>query len=56
MKLLRIEYQGCAGDPKILLHGYSDIDFAGNRSIWRSISGNVYFFTGGVILYLLKRQ
>jgi hypothetical protein len=22
----------------------------------RSVSGNVYFFAGGVILYLLKRQ
>ena len=22
----------------------------------KSVSGNVYFFTGGVVLYLLKRQ
>ena len=24
--------------------------------MWRSVSGNVYFFAGGVVLYLLKRQ
>jgi hypothetical protein len=24
--------------------------------MWKSISGNVYFFTSGVVLYLLKRQ
>ena len=22
----------------------------------KSVSGNIYFFTGGVVLYLLKRQ
>ena len=55
-KLLGIKYQGCAGDPKTLLHGYCDADFAGNKSMRKSVSGNVYFFAGGVVSYSSKRQ
>ena len=56
MRLLGIKYQGCTGDPKTLLYGYCDADFASDRLMRKSISGNIYFFAGGVILYLLKRQ
>ena len=56
MRLLGIKYQGCAGDPKTLLHGYFNADFTGNRLIQRSISGNVYFFVSKIISCLLKRQ
>jgi hypothetical protein len=55
-KLLGIKYQGCAGDPKTLLHGYCDADFAGDKSMRKSVSGNVYFFAGGVVSCSSKRQ
>ena len=32
------------------------MDFISNKLIQKSVSGNIYFFTSGVILYLLKRQ
>ena len=32
------------------------MDFVGNKLIQKSVSGNIYFFTSGVILCLLKRQ
>ena len=32
------------------------MDFIGNKSIRRSVLGNVYFLAGGVVLCLLKRQ
>jgi len=32
------------------------MDFAGNKLTRKSVLGNVYFFAGRVILYLLKRQ
>ena len=32
------------------------MDFIGNKLIQKSVSENIYFFTGGVVLYLLKRQ
>ena len=56
MKLLGIKYQGCIGDLKILLHGYYNADFAGNKLIQKSVSGNMYFFISKVVLYSLKRQ
>ena len=56
MRLLRIKYQGYTGDPKTLFYGYSDADFTGNKLMRRSVSGNVYFFTGGVVLCSSKRQ
>ena len=32
------------------------MDFAGNRSMRKSVLGNIYFFAGRVVLYLLNRQ
>ena len=32
------------------------MDFIGDRLMQKSISGNMYFFTSRVVLYLLKRQ
>ena len=32
------------------------MDFVGNKLIWKSVSGNIYFFTSRVILYSLKKQ
>ena len=32
------------------------MDFAGNKLIRKSVSGNIFFFAGRVVLYLLKRQ
>ena len=32
------------------------MDFTGNKSMRRSVLGNVYFFAGGVVLYSSKRQ
>ena len=49
-------FKRCVGDPKTLLHGYYDADFAGNKLMQKSVSGNIYFFTSKVILYLLKKQ
>ena len=56
MKLLGIKYQGYIGDPKILLYSYYNADFAGDKLIQKSVSGNIYFFTSRVVLYLSKRQ
>ena len=56
MKLLGIKYQGYVGDSKTLLHGYCDADFVGNRSMRKSVLGNIYFFTSRVVSCLLKRQ
>ena len=56
MKLLGIKYQGYIGNPKTLLYSYYNTDFVGNKLMQKSVSGNVYFFTGGVILYSSKRQ
>ena len=56
MKLLKIKYQGYIGNLKILLYGYYNTDFIGNKLIRKSILGNIYFFTNRVILYLLKKQ
>ena len=44
------------GDLKTLLYSYYNADFAGDRSIRKSVLGNIYFFASGVILYLLKKQ
>ena len=42
------------GDAK--LHGYYDTDYAGDKEQRRSVLGNLFFFRGGVILALSKRQ
>jgi hypothetical protein len=41
---------------KTRLYGYCDADFAGDKSKRKSVSGNVYFFAGGVVLSSFKRQ
>ena len=56
MKLLGIKYQGYIGNLKTLLYGYCNADFIGNKLIQKLISGNIYFFTSGVVLCLLKKQ
>ena len=38
------------------LRGYVNADFAGDRSERKSHIGCVYFFCGGVIVSILKRQ
>ena len=32
------------------------MDFVGNKLIQKLVSGNIYFFTSKVVLYLLKKQ
>ena len=56
MKLLGIKYQGYIGNLKTLLHSYYNMDFVGDKLIQKLVSGNIYFFTSRVVLYLLKRQ
>ena len=57
-KALQIEDRlpNISDNLKTLLYGYCDADFAGDRSMRKSILGNVYFLVGRVILCLLKRQ
>ena len=49
-------YGGNIKDIGTLLHGYCDADFAGDKSLRKSVSGNLYFFRGGVVSCLSKRQ
>ena len=43
-------------DDAIALRGYVNVDFVGDRSERKSHTGCVYFFCGGVIVSILKRQ
>ena len=55
-RLLGIKYQGYAGNLKTLLYRYYNMDFVGDRSMQKSILGNIYFLTSKVISCLLKRE
>ena len=56
MKLLGIKYQGYISNLKTLLYSYCNTDFIGDKLIQKSVLGNMYFFTSGVVLYLSKKQ
>jgi hypothetical protein len=49
-------YGADVNSPESQLHGYCDADYAGDKALRKSVSGNLYFFAGGVVLYSLKRQ
>ena len=53
-KLLGIEYRAKGENTR--LHGYCDADFAADKAMRRSVSGNVFFFAGGVVSCSLKQQ
>jgi len=54
-KHLGIVYGG-ANTPNSQLHGYCDADYAGDKAERKSVSGNTFFFAGGVISHSSKRQ
>src|SRR5947208_16269588 len=51
--MLGIEYSKLNGTR---LHSYCDVDFVGDKLMRKLVSGNVYFFTGGVVSHSSKRQ
>jgi hypothetical protein len=55
-KYLGIIYGGNIKDSITQLHGYCDSDFAGDKALRKSVSGNLYFFAGGVVSCSSKRQ
>jgi hypothetical protein len=55
-KYLGITYGGNANEQITQLHGYCDADYAGDKSQRKSVSGNVFFFAGGVVSHSSKRQ
>ena len=55
-KNLGIEYSALTDDVNTRLHGYCDADYAGDKAMRKSVSGNVFFFAGGIISHLSKRQ
>jgi hypothetical protein len=56
IKYLGIVYRGDIKDPMTQLHGYCDADYAGDKALRKSVSGNLYFFAGGVVSSSSKRQ
>jgi hypothetical protein len=55
-KYLGIIYGGNIKDSITQLHGYCDSDFAGDKALRKSVSGNLYFFARGVVSCSSKRQ
>ena len=52
-----IYYQGSVGPDKVLdLHGFIDVDWAGDLDHRRSTSGYVFNLSGGVIDWMSKKQ
>ena len=54
--LLKTKYKGCAGDLKIFLYKYCNVNFINNKLMRKSILGNIFLFANKVVLYLLKKQ
>ena len=55
-KYLGIIYRGNLKDLITQLHRYYDADFASDKSLRKSVSGNLYFFASRVVSCSSKRQ